>query len=54
MHINHQDPIKNLPKASSAAILSTTTLYILTNIAYLVVLPLDTMKSSEFIVAAAL
>jgi amino acid transporter len=53
MHINHQDPIKNLPKASSAAILSTTTLYILTNIAYLVVLPLDTMKSSEFIVAAA-
>ncbi|EIE91565.1 hypothetical protein RO3G_16276 [Rhizopus delemar RA 99-880] len=52
-YILDEDPIKNLPKASSAAILSTATLYILTNIAYLVVLPLDTMKSSEFIVAAA-
>lgn len=49
-----QDPIRNLPKASAAAVLTTATLYILTNIAYLVVLPLDTMKNSEFIVAAAL
>ncbi|KAI8079567.1 amino acid/polyamine transporter I [Gilbertella persicaria] len=48
-----KDPIKNLPKASAAAVLCTATLYILTNMAYLVVLPLDTMKSSEFIVAAA-
>ncbi|KAL9554593.1 hypothetical protein MBANPS3_002735 [Mucor bainieri] len=49
-----KDPIRNLPKASAAAVITTATLYILTNIAYLVVLPLDTMKSSEFIVAAAL
>ncbi|KAF1800489.1 amino acid permease-domain-containing protein [Mucor lusitanicus] len=48
-----KDPIRNLPKASAAAVITTATLYILTNIAYLVVLPLDTMKSSEFIVAAA-
>ncbi|KAG2189920.1 hypothetical protein INT46_001935 [Mucor plumbeus] len=48
-----KDPIRNLPKASAAAVLSTAALYILTNIAYLVVLPLDTMKNSEFIVAAA-
>ncbi|KAI8644120.1 amino acid/polyamine transporter I [Parasitella parasitica] len=48
-----EDPIKSLPKASAAALLTTATLYIFTNIAYLVVLPLDTMKSSEFIVAAA-
>ncbi|KAI8078328.1 amino acid/polyamine transporter I [Thamnidium elegans] len=48
-----KDPIRNLPKASAAALLTTATLYILTNIAYLVVLPLDTMKNSEFIVAAA-
>lgn len=49
-----KDPINNLPKASTAALLSTAALYILTNTAYLVVLPLDTMKNSEFIVAAAL
>lgn len=49
-----QDPIRNLPKASAAAVITTATLYILTNIAYLVVLPLETMKNSEFIVAAAL
>ncbi|EPB92636.1 hypothetical protein HMPREF1544_00650 [Mucor circinelloides 1006PhL] len=48
-----KDPIRNLPKASAAAVITTATLYILTNIAYLVVLPLETMKSSEFIVAAA-
>ncbi|CAO3703329.1 unnamed protein product [Rhizopus stolonifer] len=48
-----KDPIKNLPKSSATAIGSIAFLYILTNISYLVVLPLDTMKSSEFIVAAA-
>ncbi|KAI7907678.1 amino acid/polyamine transporter I [Cokeromyces recurvatus] len=48
-----KNPIKNLPKASAAAILSTASLYILSNIAYLIVLPLDEMKNSEFIVAAA-
>ncbi|KAI9267012.1 amino acid permease-domain-containing protein, partial [Helicostylum pulchrum] len=52
-YILDEDPIRNLPKASAAALLTTATLYILTNIAYLVVLPLDTMKNSEFIVAAA-
>ncbi|OBZ88543.1 High-affinity methionine permease [Choanephora cucurbitarum] len=48
-----KDPIKNLPKASAAAVLSTATLYILTNAAYLVVLPLETMKNSQLVVAAA-
>ncbi|KAG1471335.1 hypothetical protein G6F56_002184 [Rhizopus delemar] len=49
----YYDPIKNLPKSSATAIGSIAFLYILTNISYLVVLPLDAMKSSEFIVAAA-
>ncbi|KAI8991796.1 amino acid/polyamine transporter I [Mycotypha africana] len=48
-----KDPIRNLPKASAVALLTTAVLYLLTNIAYLVVLPLEIMKSSEFIVAAA-
>ncbi|CAO3610302.1 unnamed protein product [Mucor hiemalis] len=48
-----KDPIKNLPKASATAVVGTAVLYIFTNIAYLVVLPLDAMKNSEFIVAAA-
>ncbi|KAI8366343.1 amino acid permease-domain-containing protein [Choanephora cucurbitarum] len=48
-----KDPIKNLPKASAAAVLSTATLYILTNAAYLIVLPLETMKNSQLVVAAA-
>ncbi|KAI9482948.1 MAG: amino acid permease-domain-containing protein [Benjaminiella poitrasii] len=52
-YILDEDPIKNLPKASAAALLTTASLYILTNVAYLVVLPLDVMKNSEFIVAAA-
>ncbi|ORY94118.1 amino acid permease-domain-containing protein [Syncephalastrum racemosum] len=48
-----KDPIKNLPKASATALGTTAFLYVMTNIAYLVVLSLDTMKQSEFIVAAA-
>ncbi|PHZ16800.1 amino acid transporter [Rhizopus microsporus ATCC 52813] len=48
-----KDPIRSLPKSSAAAIVTTATLYILTNMAYLAALPLDVMKSSEFIVAAA-
>ncbi|KAI7893472.1 amino acid permease-domain-containing protein, partial [Mucor mucedo] len=52
-YILDEDPIRNLPKASAAAMLTTAALYILTNMAYLIVLPLDTMKNSEFIVAAA-
>ncbi|KAL0079832.1 amino acid permease-domain-containing protein [Phycomyces blakesleeanus] len=48
-----EDPIRNLPKASAAALGSTALLYILTNIAYLVVLPMESMKNSQFIVAAA-
>ncbi|KAI8381369.1 amino acid/polyamine transporter I [Radiomyces spectabilis] len=47
-----KDPIRNLPKASAAAISTIALLYVLTNVGYLVVLPLETMKSSEFIVAA--
>ncbi|KAI9021553.1 amino acid/polyamine transporter I [Phycomyces nitens] len=48
-----KDPIRNLPKASAAALGSTALLYILTNVAYLVVLPMESMKNSQFIVAAA-
>ncbi|RCH90854.1 hypothetical protein CU097_011068 [Rhizopus azygosporus] len=48
-----KDPIRSLPKSSAAAIVTTATLYILTNMAYLAALPLDVMKNSEFIVAAA-
>ncbi|KAI8970705.1 amino acid/polyamine transporter I [Pilobolus umbonatus] len=48
-----KDPIRNLPRSSMAAIVTTACLYIMTNMAYLLVLPLDQMKNSEFIVAAA-
>ncbi|KAI8339298.1 amino acid permease-domain-containing protein [Blakeslea trispora] len=52
-YILDEDPIKNLPKASAAAVLTTAILYILANISYLVVLPLETMKNSQLVVAAA-
>ncbi|KAL1927777.1 hypothetical protein VTP01DRAFT_3598 [Rhizomucor pusillus] len=48
-----KDPIKSLPKASAAALGSVAFLYLAANAAYLVVLPLDVMKDSEFVVAAA-
>ncbi|KAI9498758.1 amino acid/polyamine transporter I [Zychaea mexicana] len=48
-----KDPIKNLPKASAAALGTTALLYIMTNVAYLTVLGTVTMKESEFIVAAS-
>ncbi|KAG1423049.1 hypothetical protein G6F58_003001 [Rhizopus delemar] len=49
-----KDPIKNLPRCAVSALTLTTILYILANIAYLSVLPLAVIKSSELTVAANL
>ncbi|KAI7857682.1 amino acid/polyamine transporter I [Circinella umbellata] len=48
-----KDPIKNLPKASAAALGTTAVLYIMTNISYIAVLGTVAMKESEYIVAAS-
>ncbi|RCI04183.1 hypothetical protein CU098_009180 [Rhizopus stolonifer] len=47
-----KDPIKNLPKCSISALVLTTVLYLLANVAYLSVLSLSVIKSSQLTVAA--
>ncbi|RCI02606.1 hypothetical protein CU098_011661 [Rhizopus stolonifer] len=47
-----QDPIKNLPKCSIAALALVTVLYLLANVAYLAVLSLDMIINSNSTVAA--
>ncbi|KAI7881138.1 amino acid transporter [Lichtheimia hyalospora FSU 10163] len=47
-----KDPIKSLPKALAASLLSTTVLYVLTNIAYLVVLGQGVMETNMIVAAA--
>ncbi|KAI8328075.1 amino acid/polyamine transporter I [Blakeslea trispora] len=49
-----KDPIKNLPRCAISALSLTTALYILTNVAYLAVLPIQVIKSSNLTVAANL
>ncbi|SAL95551.1 hypothetical protein [Absidia glauca] len=49
-----KDPIKNLPRCGVSALGLTTVLYLLANVAYLSVLPLDEIRSSDLTVAANL
>ncbi|KAI8876337.1 amino acid transporter, partial [Backusella circina FSU 941] len=49
-----EDPIKNLPRCAVTALSLTTVLYLLANIAYLAILPLSIIKSSNVTVAANL
>ncbi|OBZ83892.1 High-affinity methionine permease [Choanephora cucurbitarum] len=49
-----KDPLKNLPRCAISALSITTALYILTNVAYLAVLPIQTIKDSNLTVAANL
>ncbi|ORX90131.1 amino acid transporter [Basidiobolus meristosporus CBS 931.73] len=49
-----KDPIKNLPRCAVSALSLTTLLYLLANIAYLAVLPISVIESSNLTVAANL
>ncbi|CAO3645056.1 unnamed protein product [Cunninghamella blakesleeana] len=49
-----KDPIKNLPRCGIASVAFTTILYLLANVAYLAVLPLDEIANSNLTVAANL
>ncbi|KAI9481298.1 MAG: amino acid/polyamine transporter I [Benjaminiella poitrasii] len=49
-----KDPIRNLPRCAISALILTTTLYLLANVAYLAVLPITIIKSSNLTVAANL
>ena len=49
-----KDPIKNLPRCAISALSLTTVLYFLANVAYLAVLPVSVIKSSNLTVAANL
>ncbi|CAO3649826.1 unnamed protein product [Cunninghamella blakesleeana] len=48
------DPIKNLPRCGVASVAFTTVLYLLANVAYLAVLPLEEISNSNLTVAANL
>lgn len=47
-----KDPIKNLPRCAISALSLTTFLYLLANVAYLAVLPVSVIKTSDLTVAA--
>lgn len=49
-----KDPIKNLPRIGVTSIFFVTIIYLLANVAYLAVLPLDVIKDSKLTVAANL
>ncbi|KAI9305711.1 amino acid permease-domain-containing protein [Cunninghamella echinulata] len=49
-----KDPIKNLPRCGIASVAFTTVLYLLANVAYLAVLPLEVIANSDVTVAANL
>ncbi|KAI9309648.1 amino acid/polyamine transporter I [Cunninghamella echinulata] len=49
-----KDPIKNLPRCGVASVAFTTVLYLLANVAYLAVLPLEVIANSNLTVAANL
>ncbi|KAL9555287.1 hypothetical protein MBANPS3_002440 [Mucor bainieri] len=49
-----KDPIKNLPRCATTALSLTTVLYLLANVAYLAVLPIAVIKSSNLTVASNL
>ncbi|KAI9303096.1 amino acid/polyamine transporter I [Cunninghamella echinulata] len=49
-----KDPIRNLPRIGVTSIFFVTIIYILANVAYLAVLPLDVIRESKLTVAADL